>query len=131
MKARSLGLLLIAALGLSPVGAQERLVLTTPILSQSGVTELRVESLYLKRHIPDGGTATNAVVRAIFRETANGVFVPDGRQVVCAYDGDTAATLVAQLNTLNLSTTSLEKRVTQRCQTDGKLGAGTVSGIPQ
>lgn len=112
--------------------AQERVTLATPILSQPAVAEVRVESLYLKRNVPDGVAVTsNAIIRAIFRETVNGAFLPQGRQVSCAYDGDVAETLIGQLNTTNLTTTSLEKRITTRCQADGKLGAGTISGVPQ
>ena len=40
------------------------------------------------------------------------------------------ATLLNQLNTVNLSTTSLVKRILQRLQTDGYIGAGSVTGTP-
>jgi hypothetical protein len=42
----------------------------------------------------------------------------------------TGAVLLNQLNTLNMSTTSLIKRVLQRLQTDGYLAAGTIAGSP-
>jgi hypothetical protein len=42
----------------------------------------------------------------------------------------TGAVLLTQLNTANLSTLSLVKRILQRLQTDGYIGAGTVSGTP-
>lgn len=42
----------------------------------------------------------------------------------------TGAVLLNQLNTLNMSTTSLVKRVLQRLQTDGYLAAGTIAGSP-
>lgn len=45
------------------------------------------------------------------------------------YTGATATTLMNQLNTLNMSTTSLHKRILQRLATDGVL-SGTVSGSP-
>jgi len=42
----------------------------------------------------------------------------------------TGAVLLNQLNTLNMSTTSLIKRVLQRLQTDGYIAAGTIAGTP-
>jgi hypothetical protein len=42
----------------------------------------------------------------------------------------TGAVLLNQLNNANLSTKSLVKRVIERLQTDGYLGAGAVSGTP-
>lgn len=40
-------------------------------------------------------------------------------------------TLISTLNTANLTTTSLAKRVLQRIQTDGYVGAGAVTGTPE
>lgn len=42
----------------------------------------------------------------------------------------TGATLISSLNTANLSTISLVKRILQRLQTDGYLPAGTIAGTP-
>lgn len=39
-------------------------------------------------------------------------------------------TLISTLNTSNFTTTSLAKRVLQRLQTDGYVGAGSVTGTP-
>lgn len=108
--------------------AQEKIVLSAPVFSSAGVTDFRVESIYLKR---DTAPDSPAEIRAIFREVAGTAFVLNGRALTCRYDGSDAETLVRQLNTMNLSTISLERRVTQRCQADGKLGAGTLSGTPQ
>ena len=58
------------------------------------------------------------------------VFDPVGDLVKCVYTGSTATTLMTQLNTINLSTSSLHKRVLERLVTDGKLPAGTVTGSP-
>jgi len=44
--------------------------------------------------------------------------------------GLTTATLLAALNTANLSTKSLQKRVLERLIADGKLPPGAVSGTP-
>lgn len=40
-------------------------------------------------------------------------------------------TLISTLNTANLTTTSLAKRVLQRIQLDGYVGAGTIIGTPE
>lgn len=105
----------------------ETLTLSSPVGAQVGATEFRVWSLYLKR---DGGSEFDrAEIRAIFKEVdASGVFVPNGRTITCRYDDTEAETLLVALNKANLSTKSLERRVTERCQADKKLGAGSISG---
>ena len=45
------------------------------------------------------------------------------------YEGSEATTLMTILNTANLSTTSLHKRVLNKLIADGKI-AGTVTGTP-
>lgn len=55
----------------------------------------------------------------------------DNVEVRAEYAGNTALTLLSALNTANLSTASLHKRVLQRLVADGKLPAGAVSGVPQ
>lgn len=44
--------------------------------------------------------------------------------------GTTAATLIAALNTANLSTKSLQKRVLEKLVADGFLPSGNVTGTP-
>lgn len=44
--------------------------------------------------------------------------------------GTTIATLLAALNTANLSTKSLQRRILERLVADGYLPAGTVTGTP-
>ena len=56
--------------------------------------------------------------------------VDDGHLVTCSYTGQTALTLMNQLNTLNLTTNSLHHRILDRLVLDGKLPAGTVTGTP-
>jgi hypothetical protein len=122
---------LVAVIGVCvrPAPAQEKLVLASPALATVGATEFRVESVYLKRDHPDAP----AEIRAIFRELTPGTvtFAPNGRALSCRYDGDDAETLVRALNTTNLSTASLERRVTLRCQSDNKIAAGTITGSAQ
>lgn len=127
-----LGTVLIAFAFVNPAPAQEKLVLSSPVFATVGATDFRVESIYLKREtIVNSLGDSDAEIRALFREVNGTVFVQNGRTLICQYTGATAETLVRQLNTTNLSTISLEKRVTNRCQTDGKLGAGSVTGTPQ
>lgn len=54
----------------------------------------------------------------------------NGDKFLAQYSGATALTLMNQLNTANLSTLSLHKRILQRMSTDGFLPAGTVTGVP-
>lgn len=104
----------------------ETLTLSSPVGAQVGATEFRVWSLYLKR---DGGIDDPAEIRVIFKEhDGAGAFLPNGRTITCRYDEAEAETLIAALNKANLSTKSLERRVTERCQADKKLGAGSISG---
>lgn len=53
-----------------------------------------------------------------------------GEKIKCTYAGQVATTLMTQLNTINLTTSSLHKRILERLVTDGKLPAGTVTGAP-
>jgi len=107
--------------------AQEKITLAVPVFTSAGATDFRVWDLYVRRTHPD----REAEVRATFREVDGSGFVPGGRSLECRYGGDVAETLVIGLNKANLTTKSLERRVTERCQVDGKLGAGTISGVPQ
>ena len=54
----------------------------------------------------------------------------DGTVVGAAYDGALAVSLMTTLNSANMSTISLHKRVLQKLLADGFLPAGTVSGTP-
>ena len=50
--------------------------------------------------------------------------------IIHEYSGSVAVTFMIQLNKTNFSINSLHKRVLQRLATDGKIGPGSVSGIP-
>ncbi len=115
---------LLAALSLSG-GAQEKLTLTTPAFSSAGASEFKLAILELNRR--------SSVINAVFAEVTPGtsIFIPDGRQLSCGYQGATADAMLILLNKANLSANSLEKRVTTTCQGDGKLPPGTVTGTPQ
>jgi hypothetical protein len=53
----------------------------------------------------------------------------NGERRLFSYTGPQAATMMAALNTANLSVKSLSRRVLERLVADGKL-PGTVSGTP-
>jgi hypothetical protein len=112
--------------GFGSMGAQEKLVLTTPAFTGSGA-DFRGWMLNMRRTHPD----RPAEILAVFREVSGTAFLAGGRQITCRYEGDPADALIVALNKVNLSTTSLEKRVMQQCQMDGKIAAGTISGTVQ
>jgi hypothetical protein len=124
--AAAIAVLLVLALAATG-RPQEMVQLTTPVEIFLGASQFRVWQLTMRRAHPD----TPAAIRAIYRETDGTTFVADGKRIVCDYEGAEAETLIVALNKVNLSTTSLEKRLIQRCQADGKLGAGTIVGVPQ
>jgi hypothetical protein len=103
--------------------AQEKLVLAQPAFTGSGA-DFRGWMLNMRRAHPD----RPAEILAVFREVSGTAFLAGGRQITCRYEGDEADALVIALNKVNLSTTSLEKRVIQRCQMDGKITAGSITG---
>lgn len=72
--------------------------------------------------------ANNAEIRATLREVSGSTFIANGRTLTCIYSGAQAESLIVALNSANLSTQSLEHRIIARCQTDGQLGAGSISG---
>lgn len=51
-------------------------------------------------------------------------------RLLCVYDGAVAIALMIQLNKINLSTISLQRRILERLVIDGKLPSGTVTGTP-
>ena len=105
----------------------EMLTLAAPVQVSAGVSSFRVWDLKLRRTHPD----RPAGILAVFREVdGSGNFISGGRSVECRYEGAVAETLIIALNKANLSTTSLEKRVTAQCQADGLLGAGVITGVP-
>lgn len=109
--------------------AQETLTLETPVFVDPGVTQFRFWSLYVQRAAtPEDGPAQ---IMVVFREVAGATFVPNGRRLTCQYLGDPAETRIRQLNRLDNSVTSLEKTLVQRCQKDGKVGQGIVTGTPE
>lgn len=90
----------------------EALTLTAPI---------SVTSYQIKKILFD---LEHAIISIILFDSTN------NQRVNAEYAGPTATTLMNQLNTVNLSTTSLHRRILERLVADGKLPAGTVTGTP-
>ena len=116
--------IIVAALLASTLHAQEKITLVDPVHTDPGATEFRLATLFLD--------ANGSVIRAVLLEAAPGAFnfKPDGKSLTCEYYGDDAQQLLVQLNTMNFSTVSLQKRVIQTCVKDKKIPPGTVSGTP-
>lgn len=93
----------------------EDLTLTTPVTKPT-ITKWRFDSLTLNRSAPS--------VSATFLEPTT------GETVTCTETGADALLTLKALNTANLSTNSLQKRVTNWAIGKGVLGAGTISGTP-
>jgi hypothetical protein len=121
---------LVALLLTVVVTGQEKLTLTTPVFTSAGASEFRLGLLLLVRQTASG---QESHIRAVFAEVTPGTttFIPGGRTLVCEYEGAVADSMIVLLNKANLTANSLERRVTTTCQTDGKLGPGTISGTPQ
>jgi hypothetical protein len=105
--------------------AQEKVTFTSAVYVDPGATEFRVASLYLN--------VLGSEIRSTLAEVDTGTsnFKSNGKELQCTYAGAEADALIKTLNKMNFSTTSMQKRIVQQCQADGKLGAGTISGIPQ
>jgi hypothetical protein len=124
MRIRFAAVVLVAlALGASSA-AQEKITFADRVHTDPGATEFRLMTLFID--------ALQPVVRAQLAEVLPGSFAfrPAGKTLTCEYFGDDAAQLIVQLNTMNFSTVSLQKRVIQVCGKDGKIPPGTVSGTP-
>jgi hypothetical protein len=116
---------IVAALLLaSTLHAQEKVTLVDPVHTDPGATEFRLMMLDLD--------AAQREIHATLGEVASGAFSfkPNGKVLTCDYFGDDAEQLLTQLNTMNFSTVSLQKRVIQTCVKDKKIPPGTVSGTP-
>lgn len=102
----------------------EELVLTDPIVEPEKVTnKYRVVALTLDMEVVAGVPGTPPGLVAI--KLRDNYDVPSSYQ----YIGPEAVTMIKTLNTANLTTKSLHKRVLEKLSNDGKL-PGTVTGTP-
>jgi hypothetical protein len=121
---RHLALVACAVLLAVALHAQEKVTLVDPVHTDPGATEFRLMMLDLN--------AAQREIHATLGEVAPGTFgfKSGGKTLTCDYFGDDAESLLVQLNTMNFSTVSLQKRVIQTCVKDKKIPPGTVSGTP-
>ena len=123
----------VVVLAAAQVGrTQEKIELTTPADVRPGHAEVSVCEFAINLK---PGIARARVVIELCKVDAAGDALPDGEAgLVYIYDETTTPTgqtLVRQLNTANLTVTSLQKRIMQRVQADDPALAGTVTGTPQ
>lgn len=125
--------MLLALLLVSPAWADELYVpATPPALSEDVVTGYHIDELKLHSSL-DGNTAGIEVILTPIRAGGLCARDPGGRckQVTCTWRGTAASTMQNVLNTANLTSNSLRKRVLTQCAEAGFLpAAGTVSGTP-
>jgi hypothetical protein len=95
------------------------------------------ETFELTTPIVQPARTTYHVARVDLQWDAQVVYVEvrsnDGKRIEKTYTGADAVTLMRGLNTANLTTLSLNKRVLNRLVADGVFvleGAGTVTGTP-
>jgi hypothetical protein len=53
-----------------------------------------------------------------------------GSELICTYQGQKAMDMMKWMNTANFSVTSMNKRILQKLEQDGKLPPGDVVGAP-
>lgn len=99
----------------------ETVTLAVPVQTDPGATSFRVVILLLD--------FAGAIVQVTLRDWTGAAF--GGHTLVVTYTGAEATALMTALNTANLSTKSLHKRVIEKLQADGKLGAGAIAGTPE
>lgn len=104
--------------------AQERVTLDAPVKTDPGATKFRVAQLVLNVQ----GANLSIVLQEV---TDAGEWVPGGKSIEARYEGAAALTLMRALNKADLSTRSLQQRILDRLQADGKLGAGAITGTPE
>lgn len=117
-------LLLALALSVGIAGAQEKVTLSTPVLTDAGATTFRVTMIHLDWEVKE-------VVIRLRQVDGAGALVPGGKRLEVQYTGAEATSVMQLVNNANFSTTSMQKRTIQRLQADGKLGSGSVTGTAE
>lgn len=103
----------------------EELILTDPVVVPEKVTnKYRVVAftMDLESQVPaPTGNVVGFVAISLKDNNGLGLFH--------RYEGDPAVTMIKQLNTANLSTKSMHKRILEKLSNDGII-PGTVTGVP-
>lgn len=97
----------------------EQIDLTSADQVNAGTGFYKVQQIILERGESDG---TGSYIQVLLEGSG-------GLKKVLRWQGSTARTLLLALNTTDLSSNSLEKRILQRAIAEGMLD-GTVSGTP-
>ena len=109
-----------------PQAAQEIATLATPVHAEPGLTTVRPARITLD--IEQG------IVSIVVKQWVKGAFVVTGPVLEVTYDATTVPTglaLVRALNTVNLSSVSLQRRILQQLVTSGHLSSAIFSGTPE
>jgi hypothetical protein len=114
---------LLSLLLVLPVFAQESFIPATPVVRTSNVIHLSTVLIDLDERAVRIVWTDNTGERGSAQYTTPAPMDHPSQP--------TGQTLITTLNTANLSTNSLVKRVLQRLQTDGYLPTGSVTGAPQ
>jgi hypothetical protein len=99
----------------------EELILTDPIVTPD-TTKYRVSAFTMDLETVYAVTGDPGIVTIKLKDDT-------GKYSSYQYTGQTAITMIKQLNTANLSTKSLQKRILEKLSADGFL-PGTVQGTP-
>jgi hypothetical protein len=123
---------LLLLLFVAAARADEEYVVTTPApRADDVVARWAIDDLRLRGG--QGGNEAQVTVRLVGLR-ADGACARDGRgecKVIQAnYAGQQARQLMDQLNTLDLRTNSLRRRIMTRLETDGYLDGGGIAGTP-
>ena len=103
----------------------EYITLDDPIQIDPGPTVFRVSVLTIECY-----PAMQITIGLQEFNTGEDDFVLTGKSKTITITGDVAQTLVRQLNTVDLTSNSLEKRLISYCQSNEYLGAGIIGGTP-
>jgi len=101
----------------------EEHALDTPITTQTVTTKYHVVRLTLDLDAVASPPAPPGAIRITLRDNLGG-------KSEYGYDGLTAQNFIRLLNTANLTTKSMHKRILEKLEADGKLPPGTIVGAP-
>ena len=103
----------------------EYVTLDSAIQVDSGATIFRVAVFTIEKH-----PSISLVIGLHEFDSGGGLFVDGGKHISVSIHNAEAQALMRQLNILDLSSNSLEKRLISWCQANGHLGTGAIDGTP-
>ena len=102
---------------------QETVILDDAVQTDLGAVEFKVAVFLIERY-----PSTQLVIG--LQEHSNG-FVEGGKHINITLSNTEALVLIRQLNVMDFTSTSLEKRIIIWAQANGRLGPGAISGVPE